>query len=84
MSPHPEHSYQTTILAVSEASYEVNSAMQNLQDARDHLESRQRHLNDALLCAVLYAGMNQAQLSRVTGYSRRQIGRLLREASAWV
>jgi hypothetical protein len=83
MSQPPPKDYQTVILSESEAGMEINSAMQNLQDARDHLEARQRHVNDALLCGVLYAGMNGSQLARLTGYSRRQIGRLLREATPW-
>ncbi len=68
----------------SDAGYEINRAMQDLQDARDALQAREHALSATLLCAVLDVGMSQRELSRITGYSRRQIGRLLRAASEWV
>jgi uncharacterized membrane protein len=84
MRPSPEVIAWDSMLSVSEAGYEINAAMQDLQDSRDRLKACQEALDATLLACVMDVGMTRADLSRITGYSRRQIGRMLRQASAWV
>jgi hypothetical protein len=54
--------------------------MMRLGDAQVATREAERQVRDGLLCAVLDAGVSKAMLSRVTGYSRRQVARLLSRA----
>ncbi len=81
MSAHHE---QLAILSLSDAAAEVNAAASAVGQANRQLQIRQEGLRAALLDAAMYAGMTRSDMARITGYSRRQVGRLLREASAVV
>lgn len=83
MSPSEQDHEHFPTSSLSEAGYQVNETMYAL--ARDEAIVRQRRqdVREAVLSAVLDAGMSMSALARLTGYSRRHIGRLLREAIPW-
>jgi AraC-like DNA-binding protein len=82
MSPPTQDHQQVTILSQSDAGYEITGALQDLQQARDHAQSCERLMRQSLLHGAIYAGLSRSALARISGYSRRHVGRLLREASS--
>jgi uncharacterized protein with von Willebrand factor type A (vWA) domain len=75
------HHEQLAIVSLSDAAQELNAATSAVGQAHRTLKIRQEQLGRALLDAAMYAGMSRSDMARVTGYSRRQVGRMLREAS---
>ncbi len=76
------HHEQVAIVSLSDAAQEVCAATSAVGQAQRTLQIRREQLSRALLDAAMYAGMTRSDMARVTGYSRRQVGRLLREASS--
>lgn len=81
MSPSEQHPGSPYALTVSDAGYQVTEDQYSLQQTRALVKQREWMFAQALLDAVMYAGMSLSSLSRLTGLSRRQIARLLRRAS---
>lgn len=82
MSPPEQDDHQLALLSLSDAGYLVDGCMTEYELARMACQHRRERLCTALLDAAMYAGMSTSQMARITGYSRRQIRRLLRDASA--
>jgi ABC-type transporter Mla subunit MlaD len=78
------HHEQIAIVSLSDAAAELNAATSAVGQASRTLRIRHEQLGRALLDAAMYAGMTRSDMARVTGYSRRQVGRMLREASALI
>jgi hypothetical protein len=67
--------------SLSDAGFAIDTAMCEVERTRlQHQHARER-LHTALLDAALYSGMSKSAMSRITGYSRKHIARLLREAT---
>lgn len=81
MSPSEEHHRQDHYLSVSSALARVDLEMMELGRAQAAVRDLERIVGEAMLNAVLECHASKSQLARVTGYSRRQVGRLLRKAS---
>ncbi len=81
--PLPTHE-QFHLFTLAEAGEDLNSAMLTWEAARVEASHRRNCVSNALLDAAMYAGMTKSDMARITGLSRRQVSRMLREASASV
>jgi hypothetical protein len=81
MSPPEDDHRQYALFSLSDAAHSIDQRMLTWEAARIESWYRRNELSAALLEAALYAGMSKADMARITGLSRRQVGRMLREAS---